>query len=156
MISRFCPKDGMIQSVTHITFVAALSVSGLLTQSRDPTPTELTHRCKIRKTVAGWALPAPEILVWGACDPHPFSCFIFDPTQSAFKKFGNPELGRFSMGNTFVLLKKHCRVFLIPDFRIRFVTLFQNRNTLSTAEGSLPAAVFGGGRARPAYRLYPA
>ena len=89
-------------------------------------------------------------------DAGPFSRFIFDPTQSAFKKFGNPELGRFSMGNTFVLLKKHCRVLLIPDFRIRFVTLFQNRNTLSTAEGSLPAAVFGGGRARPAYRLYPA
>ena len=146
----------MIQTVTQSGFVAALDISGLLTQSRDPTPSELTHRGQIRKTVAGWALPAPENLVWGACDPHPFSRFIFDPTSFALKKFGNPESGCFSMGNTFVLPKKHCRVFLIPDFRIRFVTLFQNRNTLSTAEGSLPAAVFGGGRVFPAYRLYPA
>ena len=130
MISRFCPKTGMIQTVTQGGFVAALGISGLLTQSRDPTPSELTHRGKIQKTVAGRALLAPEILVWGACDPHPFSRFIFDPTQSAFKKFGNPESGCFPLVTLFVYLKKNCGVFLFPHFSRQSVTQFQIRNTL--------------------------
>ena len=89
-------------------------------------------------------------------DAGPFSRFIFDPTQSAFKKFGNPESGRFPLVTLFVFQKKYCCIFLFPHFGIQFVTKIQNRNTLSTAEGSLPAAVFGGGRAPPAYRHYPA
>ena len=67
-----------------------------------------------------------------------------------------PDLAVFPLVILFVLPKKHWGVFHIPYSGIHFVTKFQNRNTLSTAEGSLPAAVFGGGRARPAYRLYPA
>ena len=89
-------------------------------------------------------------------DAGPFSRFIFDPTSTVLKKFGNPGSGRFPLVTLFVYPKKNCGVFPIPDFCIHFVTLFQNRNTLSTAEGSLPAAVFGGGRVLPAYRLYPA
>ena len=89
-------------------------------------------------------------------DAGPFSRFIFDPTQSAFKKFGNSGSSDFSSGNTFRITEKALGVFHIPCPGIHFVTKFQNRNTLSTAEGSLPAAVFCGGRARPAYRLYPA
>ena len=89
-------------------------------------------------------------------DAGPFSRFIFDPTSSVLKKFGNPESGRFSSGNTFRITEKALGCFHIPYSGIHFVTKFQNRNTLSTAEGSLPAAVFGGGRVFPAYRLYPA
>ena len=50
-----------------------------MTQSRDPTPAKLTPSPEIRKPVAGRALPGPVIWVWGVCDPHPFSRFIFDP-----------------------------------------------------------------------------
>ena len=89
-------------------------------------------------------------------DAGPFSRFIFDPTSIALKKFGNPGSGRFPLVTLFVCLKKNCSVFLFPHLGIQSVTQFQIRNTLSTAEGSLPAAVFGGGWARPAYRLYPA
>ena len=67
-----------------------------------------------------------------------------------------PNQAVFPLVTLFVLQNKYCRVFLFPHFGIQTVTQFQIRNTLSTAEGSLPAAVFGGGRARPAYRLYPA
>ena len=50
-----------------------------MTQIRDPTPSSLTHSSEIQKTVAGRALPAPVNRVWGVYDPHPFSCFTFDP-----------------------------------------------------------------------------
>ena len=45
----------------------------------DPTPYEPTHSFRIRKPVAGRALPAPVGSVWGVYDPHPFSCLFFDP-----------------------------------------------------------------------------
>ena len=49
-----------------------------MTQSRDPTPSSLTHSSEIRKTVAGRAMPAPVNRVWVVYDPHPFSRFTFD------------------------------------------------------------------------------
>ena len=109
--------------------------------------------CNTFKKAAGTARRCDPELCLGTA---PFSCFIFDPTSTVLKKFGNPGSGRFPWVTLFVLRKKHWGIFHIPYFGILFVTLFQSRNTLSTAEGSLPAAVFGGGRARPAYRLYPA
>ena len=67
-----------------------------------------------------------------------------------------PNQAVFPLVTLFVLQNKYCRVFLFPHFGIQTVTQFQIRNTLSTAEGSLPTAVFGGSRVLPAYRLYPA
>ena len=84
--------------------------------------------------------------------PALFSTQLQPPSKSS----EIPNQALFPLVTLFVCPQKNCSVFLIPYSCIHFVTLFQNRNTLSTAEGSLPAAVFGGGRARPAYRLYPA
>ena len=84
--------------------------------------------------------------------PALFSTQLQPPSKSS----EIPNQAVFPLVTLFVCPQKNCSVFLIPYSCIHFVTLFQNRNTLSTAEGSLPAAVFGGGRARPAYRLYPA
>jgi len=77
-----------------------------MTHSTATAPGKPTPRGQIRKTVAGWALPAPENWVWGVYDPHPFSRFIFDPTSTVLKKFGNPGSGRFSMGNNFRITEK--------------------------------------------------
>ena len=76
--------------------------------------------------------------------------------QPSSKSSEIPNQAVFPLVTLFVLQNKYCRVFLFPHFGIQTVTQFQIRNTLSTAEGSLPAAVFGGGRVFPAYRLYPA
>ena len=46
-----------------------------------------------------------------------------------------PNQAVFPLVTLFVCPQKNCSVFLIPYSCIHFVTLFQNRNTLSTAEG---------------------
>lgn len=55
-----------------------------------------------------------------------------------------------------VFLRKHCSSCHFPHFDIHTVTNFLNRNILGTAEGLCLPLYFGGGRACPAYRLYPA
>ena len=54
----------------------------MLTHSTATTLGKPTPILKIRKPVAGRALPGPVSWVWGVYDPHPFSCFIFDPPNS--------------------------------------------------------------------------
>ena len=61
-----------------------------------------------------------------------------------------------SLVTLFVFPKSYCGSCCFPPFGIHTVTNFLNRNTLGTAEGHCLPRYLGGGRACPAYRLYPA
>ena len=61
-----------------------------------------------------------------------------------------------SLVTLFVFPKSYCGSCCFPPFGIHTVTNFLNCNTLGTAEGHCLPRYLGGGRACPAYRLYPA
>ena len=67
-----------------------------------------------------------------------------------------PNQAVCSLVTLFVFPKSYCGSCCFPPFGIHTVTNFLNRNTLGTAEGLCLPRYFGGSRACPAYRLYPA
>lgn len=92
----------------------------------------------------------------GSLAPVLSPAYISPQHPPSSKSLEIPNQAVCSLVTLFVFPKSYCGSCCFPPFGIHTVTNFKNRNTLGTAEGHCLPRYFGGGRACPAYRLYPA